>query len=65
MTAENPLIDDLCKDSHALEKAAYSFTYQKPNGDWHTFYIQPPNLLAPKPGADDSDNYFEEPLDLI
>lgn len=61
MTAENPFIDELCKGSHAVEKAAYSFVYYNKEGESRTFWIQPPGVDS----VPESDNYFLDPLDLI
>lgn len=62
MTAENPLIDELCKGTHHNERAAYSFGYQDKHGEWRTFYIKPPGFLVPK---HESENNSIDPLDLL
>lgn len=61
MTADNPLIHDLCNNSHYFERVAYSFNIPVDSERFRTFYITPPSLMNQ---VDSQQNFFE-PLDIL
>ena len=61
MSAQNPLIDELCKGTHHSMRAAYSFSYTLDGEEYKTFYIYSGSGVQ----QDESKEYFPEGLDNL